>query len=174
MDNETYTFEDRMYVNPTISRDEQLKFVDNLRAVQAEDAARIARDTHNLGTDVTSNLGGLNGSEGIWSRQYVTPKVNAMVSSLRAAAQAQALSDALSNYQSQMQERYKQAYRRAQRRANNNKTTAPINSDLSVERVNDGSKEGYTLKYDSTVNTDDPEYKRLTEEIRKYNEEHGF
>lgn len=173
MDNETYTFEDRMYVNPAISRDEQLKFVDNLRAVQAEDAARIARDTHNLGTDVTSNLGGLNGSEGIWSRQYVTPKVNAMVSSLKAAAQAQALSDVLSNYQNQMQERYKQAYRRAQKRANNNKTTTTTGS-VGVERVNDGSKEGYTLKYDSTVNTDDPEYKRLTEEIRKYNEEHGF
>lgn len=172
MDNETYTFEDRMYVNPATSRDEQLKFVDNLRAVQAEDAARIARDTHNLGTDVTSNLGGLNGSEGIWSRQYVTPKVNAMVSSLKAAAQAQALSDVLSNYQNQMQERYKQAYRRAQKRANNNKATTT--GSVGVERVNDGSKEGYTLKYDSTVNTDDPEYKRLTEEIRKYNEEHGF
>ena len=118
MDKETYTFEDRMYVNPTTSRDEQLRFVDNLRAIQAEDAARIARDTHNLGTDVTSNLGGLNGSEGIWSQQYVNPQVNSMVASLRSAAQAQALNDVLSNYQNQMQNKYKQAYRAAQKRAN--------------------------------------------------------
>lgn len=120
MNNETYTFEDRMYANPTTSRDEQLQFVDNLRAIQAEDAARIARDTHNLGTDVTSNLGGLNGSEGIWSRQYVSPQVNSMVASLRSAAQAQALNDVLSNYQNQMKNRYKQAYRRAQKRAAGN------------------------------------------------------
>lgn len=120
MDKETYTFEDRMYVNPTTSRDEQLQFVDNLRAIQAEDAARIARDTHNLGTDVTSNLGGLNGAEGVWSQQYVSPQVNSMVASLRSAAQAQALNDVLSNYQNQMQNRYKQAYRAAQKRKNNN------------------------------------------------------
>ena len=124
MDNETYTFEDRMYTNPTTSRDEQLQFVDNLRAIQAEDAARIARDTHNLGTDVTSNLGGLNGSEGVWSQQYVSPQVNSMVASLRSAAQAKALSDVLSNYQNQMQNRYKQAYRAAQKRKNNTKNPA--------------------------------------------------
>ena len=117
MDKETYTFEDRMYVNPTTSRDEQLRFVDNLRAIQAEDAARIARDTHNLGTDVTSNLGGLNGSEGIWSQQHVDPQVNSMVASLRATAQAQALNDVLSNMQNQAKERYNRAYRAAQRRA---------------------------------------------------------
>ena len=151
MDNETYTFEDRMYVNPTTSRDEQLRFVDNLRAIQAEDAARIARDTHNLGTDVTSNLGGLNGSEGIWSQQYVDPQVNSMVASLRATAQAQALNDVLSNMQNQAKERYNRAYRAAQRRAanpSNNNYTNP-----GVEEEDEGSGEKLPLQYDHSETT---------------------
>lgn len=117
MDKETYTFEDRVYVNPKVSRDEQLGFIDKLRSIQQEGAEKIARDTHNLGTDVTPNLGGLNGAESIWSAQYVTPKVETMASSLRAAAQAQALNDVLSNYQTQMKKRYNDAYSAAQRRA---------------------------------------------------------
>ena len=117
MDKETYTFEDRVYVNPEVSRDEQLGFIDKLRSIQQEGAEKIARDTHNLGTDVTPNLGGLNGAESIWSAQYVTPKVESMASSLRTAAQAQALNDVLSNYQEQMKKRYNDAYSAAQRRA---------------------------------------------------------
>lgn len=117
MDKETYTFEDRVYVNPEVSRDEQLGFIDKLRSIQQEGAEKIARDTHNLGTDVTPNLGGLNGAESIWSAQYVTPKVESMASSLRTAAQAQALNDVLSNYQAQMKKRYNDAYRAARRRS---------------------------------------------------------
>lgn len=116
MDKETYTFEDRVYVNPETSRDEQLGFIDKLRGLQQEGAEKIARDTHNLGTDVTPNLGGLNGAEALWSGQYVTPKVESMVSGLRTAAQAQALNDVLSNYQAQMKQRYTNAYRAAQKR----------------------------------------------------------
>lgn len=151
MDNETYTFEDRMYVNPTTSRDEQLRFVDNLRAIQAEDAARIARDTHNLGTDVTSNLGGLNGSEGIWSQQHVNPQVNSMVASLRATAQAQALNDVLSNMQNQAKERYNRAYRAAQRRATNPSNTNYTNP--GVEEEDEGSGEKQPLQYDHSETT---------------------
>ena len=117
MDKETYTFEDRVYVNPEVSRDEQLGFIEKLRSIQQEGAEKIARDTHNLGTDVTPNLGGLNGAESIWSAQYVTPKVESMASSLRTAAQAQALNDVLSNYQAQMKKRYNDAYRAARRRS---------------------------------------------------------
>ena len=150
MDNETYTFEDRMYVNPTTSRDEQLRFVDNLRAIQAEDAARIARDTHNLGTDVTSNLGGLNGSEGVWSRQHVDPQVNSMVAGLRATAQAQALNDVLSNMQSQAKERYNKAYRAAQRRATNPSTSY---TNPGVTEKDDGSGGKQSLEYDHSETT---------------------
>lgn len=116
MNNESYDFENRKYINPTLSRDEQLAFADNLRSVQQNDMAKIARDTHNLGTDVPSNLGGLSGSEGLWRTQYVDPKVNAMISGLQSAAQAQALNDVLNNYQSQMKQRYNEAYRAASKR----------------------------------------------------------
>lgn len=118
MNNESYDFEDRKYINPTLSRDEQLAFVDKFRGIQQQDMNKIARDTHNLGTDVPSIEGGLSGSEGMWANQYVNPKVDSMVSGLRATAQAQALNDVLSNYQSQMQKRYNDAYRAAQLRGN--------------------------------------------------------
>lgn len=117
MNNESYDFEDRKYVNPTLSRDEQLSFVDNFRNMQQSNMNQIARDTHNLGTDVPSNLGGLTGSERLWNASYVAPKVNSMVSGLRATAQAKALNDVLGNYQEQMKKRYNDAYMAAQRRA---------------------------------------------------------
>ncbi len=115
MDKETYTFEDRVYVNPETSLNEQLGFVDKLRSLQQEGTDKITRDTHNLGTDVTPNLGGLTGAEGMWQQQYVTPRVNTMLSNLRATAQAQALNDVLGNYQNQMKQRYNNAYRAASR-----------------------------------------------------------
>lgn len=116
MNNESYDFEDRKYVNPTLSRDEQLAFVDNLRSVQQNDMAKIVQDTHNLGTDLPSNEGGLTGSEGIWNAEYVDPKVNEMVTSLKSAAQAQALNNILTNHQNQWQQRYNEAYRAAEKR----------------------------------------------------------
>lgn len=179
MDKETYTFEDRMYVNPTTSRDEQLQFVDNLRAIQAEDAARIARDTHNLGTDVTSNLGGLNGAEGVWARQYANPQVDSMVATLRATAQAQALTDILKNYQNQLQNRYRQAYRKYNRLKGNTGTTGTTgsNSGLTINTLNNGSYGGngdLTLDYVGTISSDDPDYKSTTEEMMKFNEENNF
>lgn len=116
MNNESYDFEDRKYVNPTLSRDEQLAFVDNLRSVQQNDMAKIAQDTHNLGSDLPSNEGGLTGSEGLWNAQYVDPKVNEMVASLKSAAQAQALNNILTNHQDQWQQRYNEAYRAAEKR----------------------------------------------------------
>ena len=120
MNNETYDFEDRKYVNPTVSRDEQLAFIDNLRNTHNAEMQKIVQDTHNLGTDVSSNLGGLNGATGMWNQQYVEPRVNAMVSGLQATAQASALSNILSNYESQMKKRYNEAYRNAEKRKNKN------------------------------------------------------
>ncbi len=111
MNNESYDFEERKYINPTVSRDEQLGFIDRLRDVEAKGMSQIARDTHALGTDVPSNLGGLTGSAGLWNRMYVAPRMNTMISGLRATAQAQALSDILANYQNQMKQRYAKSYR---------------------------------------------------------------
>ena len=156
MDKETYTFEDRVYVNPETSLNEQLGFVDKLRSLQQEGTDKITRDTHNLGTDVTPNLGGLTGAEGMWQQQYVTPKVNTMLSSLRATAQAQALNDVLSNYQNQMKQRYNNAYRAANRSGGGGGTGGGGNNggndkEGEIDWKTSGKK--YNLEYDSTSGT---------------------
>ena len=125
---ETYTFEDRTYMEPTVSRDEQLGFIDRLREVENKDLRKIATDTHNLGSDLPSNLGGLSGigapnslgvsgadtgSAGIWRNRYERPHVNALVSDLKATAQATALNTALTNMLNQYKNRYNQAARKA-------------------------------------------------------------
>lgn len=115
--NETYELNDRAYIEPTVSRDEQLNFVNNLRATQQADLSKINRDTHALGANVPMNLGGLGGAEGVFNRRYVAPQTNALVSELKAKAQASALNTALTNLQNQYQNEYQQAYRRAAKRA---------------------------------------------------------
>lgn len=121
---ETYTFEDRTYLDPTVSRDEQLGFIDRLREIENKDLQKIATDTHNLGSDLPSNLGGLSGlnpntgSAGIWRNRYERPQTNALVSGLRSAAQASALNTALNNTLAQYKHRYNNAYRNAQKAVN--------------------------------------------------------
>lgn len=125
---ETYEFEDRTYIEPKVSRDEQLGFIDRLREIERKDLQKIATDTHNLGTDVTSNLGGLSGigkpnslgisgadtgSAGIWRNRYERPQTNALVADLKATAQATALNTALNNMLKQYKNRYNQAARKA-------------------------------------------------------------
>lgn len=120
MNSDEYTeFEERAYINPTLSSGEQEQFINNLRDLQTQSNAQIAQQTYNLGTDIPSNLGGLGGGEGYFMSRYQTPQVDEMVATLKSAAQAQALQDVMSNYKDQLQNRYKQAYRRAQRRARN-------------------------------------------------------
>lgn len=114
---EFYEFEDRAYLNPTLSSGEQEAFINNLRNTQNQNNAQIAEQTHNLGTEVPSNLGGLGGGEAYFTSRYQTPQVGEMTETLKAAAQAQALNDVMSNYNTQLQNRYKQAYRSAQSRA---------------------------------------------------------
>lgn len=113
---EFYEFEDRAYINPTLSSSEQESFINSLRDLQGQNNAQIAEQTYNLGTAVPSNLGGLGGGEAYFTSRYQTPQVGEMVSTLKSAAQAQALNDVLSNYQNQLQNQYKQAYRNAQKR----------------------------------------------------------
>lgn len=129
---EFYEFEDRAYINPTLSAGEQEAFIDNLRNVQLANNAQIAQQTYNLGTDVPSNLGGLGGGESYFMSRYQTPQVDEMVATLKSAAQAQALNDVMSNYQSQLKQRYNNAYRRAQRRARNTANNPTIN--LSTDK----------------------------------------
>lgn len=114
---EYYTYEDRAYIQPTLSSGEQEAFISNLRDIQSQNNQQIAQQTYNLGTRVPSNLGGLGGGEAYFNARYQTPQVNEMVSGLKAAADAQALNDVMSNYQAQLKQKYNNAYRNAQRRA---------------------------------------------------------
>lgn len=114
---EYYTYENRAYLNPTLSRDEQLKFVDTLRDTIGSNTANINYQTRMLGTDVTPNYGGLTGSNSYFKQRYQTIPVETQVNTLKATAQAKALNDLLSNYQNQAANKYNQAYRNAKARA---------------------------------------------------------
>lgn len=116
-ENEMIEFEGRQYVNPDISRDEQMAFIDTMRDMQAQNNAQIATETHNLGTDVEPIRGGLSGSEEYWKGVYQAPQTEAAVANMKAVAQQTALNNALTNYQNALQNRYNQAYRNYQKRA---------------------------------------------------------
>ena len=148
MNNEYYDYEDRRYVNPLVSRDEQMTFANNLRAVADNDISKIYRDTHALGTDVTPNLGGLNGSTNLWKRNYVSPKVESMTQGLRAVAQSAALEGAMSNYLNQMKQKYNNAYKAAAKRSGGGGGggygTGGGGSDIAA-LLNWLAQEGYTV-----------------------------
>lgn len=133
---ETITFEDRLFINPEVSMAEQEEFMEKFRNVQAQNQGQINQDTYNLGTPVSSNLGGLTGAEGRWNTQYQRPQVNEAVENLRQVNMAQAVSTAMQNQQNAMGNRLEQAkraYYRAQQeasardRANANGNNNPSN-----------------------------------------------
>lgn len=126
---EYYEYEDRAYISPTLSRDEQMSFVDTLRDTVEKDTAQINAQTQALGTDIPSNLGGLTGSEGYFAQRYQTTPVEAQVKALKATAQAKALNDLMTNYQSQVQNRYNQAYRNYSKRAGGAGAIPPDSGD---------------------------------------------
>lgn len=121
--NEYTEFEGQRYVNPTLSRDEQMAFIDNLRNTQTANNEQIQTDTYNLGTHIPMTQGGLatgaTDPDSYFMKRYQTPQVDSQVATLKATAQAQALNDVLSNYQKQMKKRYNDAYKAAQKRAAN-------------------------------------------------------
>lgn len=120
-DNEFYTFEDRNYINPQVSLDEQNAFIGNLRNTQQANSAEINMQTQNLGTNVPSSVGGLTGANSYFSSRYQTPQMNSLAANLRATAQAKALNDVLANEQAKMQKRYNDAYHASQIRGSNPK-----------------------------------------------------
>jgi hypothetical protein len=166
---ETYTFEDRTYIEPTVSRDEQLGFIDRLREIENKDLQKIATDTHNLGSDLPSNLGGLSGinpdagSAGIWRNRYERPQTNALVAGLRSSAQASALNDVLNNAMKQYKHRYNEAYRAAQNAKNPSSTEAPYDTVVGEDyeeaikngKLEEGQKSNSYYLYDSDKNQKD-------------------
>lgn len=116
--NEAYDYEGNKYINPTLSRDEQMQFIDNLRSIQANNNAGIQADTRNLGTDVIPTQGGLVGGEDYFMQRYQTPQVDSMVANLRATAQAKALADVLAGLSAQYKQRLMRSRLNQERRAN--------------------------------------------------------
>lgn len=125
--------EDRRYIKPEVSLNEQNAFIDNLRTVQAQNNAEIKNDTYNLGTAVPSNLGGLVGGESYFNARYQTPQTNALISDLRSAAQAQALNEAMSNELAKAKERYNKAYKAAAKRAGSGTGTTDDEDPEKIE-----------------------------------------
>lgn len=109
--------EDTRAINPQTSLGEQNAFIENLRNTQAQQNAEIQQQTHDLGTDVPSQLGGLTGGEGYFQARYQTPYTNAAVGDLRAAAQAQALTEAFDLELARANARYNAAAKAARERA---------------------------------------------------------
>lgn len=124
---EVIEFEDRSYVNPQTSIDEQNQFIEKFRALQGQNQAQINQQTQALGSQVPSSQGGLVGAENLWNVQYQRPQVNAAIENLRANNQLQALNTVMSNQQNAMANRLNQAkrayYRVPQEAAKRNRTS---------------------------------------------------
>lgn len=102
-----------MYVKPEVGLNERNAFIDNLRESNARETQKIYDDTSNLGTNVPSSMGGLDGGSNYFTSRYQTPQFESLVGKLRANMQSQALSEALSNEIAKAQKRYydvKRAY----------------------------------------------------------------
>lgn len=164
LDDFSYIDNDRRYINPQVSLNEQNAFIDNLRNTQGQNTAQIRQDTYNLGTAVPSNLGGLTGGSNYFKSRYQTPQTNSMVADLRAAAQSQALSTLLSNEIGKAQKRYSDAYRAAKKRADKaggGNDPSDYLERLLVNTTNDynaGNKEN--LEYVGTIGDGRSEYLR--------------
>lgn len=130
MENDVFNeFEERVYLDPTQSRNEQLSFIDTLRETQANNTAQINADTYALGSQLPSNLGGLRGAEDTFVARYQTPQINQTVANLRLAAQQSALNTALSNLQNAYKKRYNDAMFNYQKRAATAATTPKTTTD---------------------------------------------
>jgi hypothetical protein len=153
---EYYDFEDRRYVDPFLSRDEQLGFVDTLRNTVGRNTAQINTQTKALGSALPSTMGGLTGSNSYFTQRYQTMPIETQMQTLRATAQAKALNDLMTNYQNQIANRYRQAYRKSG--GSNGNNSNKVQGD--VDYVDEG--------YDEEVappNTKD--YYKSAEEVRQ-------
>ena len=143
--NEYKEIEGRQYLNPQVQLDESNTFIDNLRASQGQQNQEIFTDTQRLGTDISSDLGGLTGANSYFTSRYQTPQTASAIANLRATAQAQALNEVLANEQAIWKKRYQDAYRNYQKRQYDK-----ANSPVVVQNP-------YALQ-----DGDDPEYETTT------------
>ena len=151
LDDFSYVENDRRYIKPEVSLNEQNAFIDNLRQTQGERNTQIAQQTHNLGKDVTPNLGGLNGGEAYFNARYQTPQTNNLVGELKATAQATALTTALNNELEKAKKRYNDAYYAARARANSTSGSTGSTSDgLNINTNTDSDGKVYVDENQNT------------------------
>lgn len=113
-----------MEVSPTVSRDQQLEFIDKYRQTQADNTAQIGEIAHALGSDLDSPYGGLHGPSEYTKSRYQTPQTESRIAGLRTAAQLSALNQLMTNEQNKWQERYNKAYLAAKKRQRDNENAA--------------------------------------------------
>lgn len=152
----SYEENGRRYINPQVALDEENAFIQKLRDNQAQDNAKIYRDTHNLGTDVPSNIGGLNGGETYFNARYQTPQTNYNVANLRAAAQAQALSQVMNNELEKAKKRYQDAYRAANSGGGSGGTSGNLDNSVTGDVDVSSGGDTYELKHKGTEGAPDP------------------
>ena len=126
--NETTEFENRLYLNPNLVVDETSNFIDKYRNIQNNNNQQMTQQTANLGTNVSTNLGGLTGSQNYWTSRYQMPNTASTAANLRATMQATALKEVLANEKAKWQKRYQDAYNAQQKRAWNNSKGGSGNS----------------------------------------------
>lgn len=163
---EYYTVDDRQYLNPNVPLQESEGFIQKLRDTQTADTQRINTETHNLGTNVPSNLGGLGGSESIWKGRYQDPQTNAMISDLKNAAQAQALSTTLTNLMNQKKKEYSDLYKKKAKDYENAQKTPATTGGGTEGGLDVTDPDGYTPVEDPFSKRANQEelYKKLKEQ----------
>lgn len=139
----SYEYDGRRYVDPNVALTEQNAFIDNLRNLQAQNNAEISQQTYNLGTQVPSSQGGLVGGGSYFKSRFQTPQTNQAIAELRTAAQAQALQQALQNELYKAKKAYYDAANKATSGGTNGFNEKPL-----VAQKDDGSGEqkGVSLK----------------------------
>ena len=163
-----YNQDDRWYIDPQVSLEEQNAFINNLRNSQAQDNAQIEQQTYGLGTQVPSQLGGLSGAGGYFKSRYQTPQTNQTIADLKSVMQAQAINDSLQNEY----KKYKKIYQDAQNAhtansGNNGNGNNGGGNNPSVKEKDDGSGDKLSYKYEKTDMYEGPEKWKTTEEGRE-------
>lgn len=160
LDDYAYQEDDRWYVNPQVSLDEQNNFINTLRQVESRNNDQIVSQTRGLGTQIPSQLGGLGGGSSYFRSRYQTPQTNHAIADLRASAQAQAFNTMLNNEIEKAKKQYQDAYRAANVRSSNKGTTAADDAGLFETQTKD---------YISSTPTTEDEFEIIDDE-QKNNE----
>lgn len=167
LDDYSYLENDRRYVKPEIGLNERNAFIDNLRETWPQNTAQIGQDTRNLGTHISSNLGGLGGGSSYFKSRYQTPQMNSMVADLRAVAQSNALQTAMNNEINKAKKRYQDAYNAAKERENSNSSGTGGNEVKDFNIATEYTNAGDPMKRRTSEDPENNLAAKHAEEYRK-------